>query len=164
MAPQVVSKTSTITLNSPLADVFPLFGPLREKDWAEGWQPQILHSGSEEVHEHMVFQTHAHAPHDTSPSTWIVSKYEPERRFIEYTVFTDARIWWITIGCEPGESPATSKASVTYTYLGLTEEAKRVNEMALDSMFRHNLKDWEAAINHYLQTGERLAQSHPPPT
>jgi hypothetical protein len=34
-----------------------------------------------------------------------------------------------------------------------------INEKALQVMYTHDLKDWEDAINHYLETGEK--QEHP---
>jgi len=45
---------------------------------------------------------------------------------------------------------------ITYTYVGLNDLGNRLNAHALESMFKHNLKDWELAINHYLETGSRL--------
>jgi hypothetical protein len=44
-----------------------------------------------------------------------------------------------------------------YTYTGLTEHGNAINKLALGMMYRRNLKDWEEAINHYLETGQRLA-------
>ena len=37
---QRLSRTGVITLNASLDQVFPLFGPMREMEWAEGWQPE----------------------------------------------------------------------------------------------------------------------------
>lgn len=162
--PKVVSKTSTIKLNGTLAQVFPLFGPVREQEWAEGWQPRMLLPYSEDVQEHMVFQTESHDRHNPFTSTWIVSRYDPIEAFIEYTVFTDDRIWWIAIKCHQDETSATTNATITYTYLDLTEQANHLNEVVLETMFRHDLKDWEKAINHYLQTGTQLRHSHLPPS
>ena len=158
--PKVLTKTSIIRLNEAVTRVFPLFGPLREQEWAEGWQPRMVIPDSEEVQEHMVFQTESHDLHNPSTSTWIVSKYDPKRAFIEYTVFTDARIWWVAISCEEDEARSTTAATVTYTYLGLTQQANHLNEVALESMFRHDLRDWEKALNYYLKTGTQLSHSH----
>ena len=160
----VVSRTSTIKLNETVARVFPLFGPLREREWAEGWAPRTVLPDSEEVQEHMVFQTESHDLHNPSTFTWIVSRYDPTQAFIEYTIFTDARIWWITIRCQQDERSTTTSATVTYTYLGLTEQANRLNQAALESMFRHDLRDWEKAVNYYLETRTQLRQSHHPPS
>jgi hypothetical protein len=149
-----ISRTSNIALNAPLKKVFPLFGPMREKEWAAGWEPQVLFATTD-LEEHMVFQTQSHYGQEVD-YTWTVSKYHPDQAFIEYTVFTPERIWWITIECSDGKTKETTKAKITYTYTGLTESGNATNEKAMAMMYRHDLKDWEAAINHYLETGKRL--------
>jgi hypothetical protein len=47
-------------------------------------------------------------------------------------------------------------AEVCYTYTALTEEGDGLNRQALEKMFAHDLKDWEAAINYYLKHGKQL--------
>jgi hypothetical protein len=149
-----ISKTRAITLNAPLEKVFPLFGPVKEKGWAAGWEPHLIY-GATDLEEHMVFQTQSH--HGQEPdSIWTVSRYHPEQSFIEYTVFAPERIWWIAIECSEGKGRETTTAKITYTYTGLTERGNAINEKAMATMYRHDLKDWEIAINHYLKTGKRL--------
>jgi len=150
-----ISRTSTITLNAPLGEVFPLFGPIREREWAPGWDPQILYSTTDLVEEHMVFKTPSHHGHIEPDYTWIVSKYLPDQALIEYTVFTAERLWWITVQCYEDLPNQTTKAEITYTYTGLTDRGNAINEKALQLMYAHDLRDWEEAINHYLKTGER---------
>jgi hypothetical protein len=149
-----ISRTSIITLNAPLKKVFPLFGPIREKEWAAGWEPQVIHATTD-LEEHMVFQTRSHHGQEAD-FTWTVSKYYPDQALIEYTVFAPERIWWITIECREGKAKETTEAKITYTYTGLTESGNATNEKALATMYRRDLKDWQAAINHYLETGKRL--------
>lgn len=151
-----ISRTGFLTLNAPLSQVFPLFGPIRERDCAAGWDPQILYAISDVVEEHMVFKTPPHTGHGEPDYTWIVSKYLPAQAFIEYTVLTPDRIWWITIQCCEGILSQTTAAEISYTYTGLTDMGNTINENALHLMYAHDLKDWEEAINHYLDTGERL--------
>ena len=150
---KIVSRTSTISLSANLNDAFPLFGPVKEQEWEPHWHPRFVLPYAEPVQEHMVFQTAGHDPHHPTTYTWVVSKFQPAQALIEYTVFTDARIWWISIQCEQEPSEPRTKARITYTYLGMSEEAKRANAQALETMFRHELKDWEAAINNYLESG-----------
>ncbi|MEW5818119.1 MAG: hypothetical protein AB1798_22360, partial [Spirochaetota bacterium] len=104
---------------------------------------------------HMVFNTQAHHGQE-SDFTWTVSKYHPDQAFIEYTVFTPERLWWITIQCYGDIGGETTEAEITYTYTGLTERGNAINVKALETMYRRELKDWEEAINHYLATAERL--------
>ena len=157
---KIVSESRNIELDGSLEQVFPLFGPIMEKKWAEGWNPQMVLPYEELVEEHMVFLTPSGHPEDPGPATWIVSKYDPDQWFIEYTVFTQGRLWWISIQCRKAESPERTLATIRYTYLGLTEEASRLNDSASERMFRHDLSDWERAINHYLQTGTALSHGH----
>ncbi len=159
-SPQRISKTSVIALNAALEKVFPLFGPIKEKEWAAGWDPEMIHPTSGEVEEHMVFKTTAHPSHEEPDYIWTLSKYLPEEASLEYTVFTPERIWWITIRCWEEIPDQMTKAEITYTYQGLTERGNKINERALQRMYAHNLKDWEEAINYYLETGKRLETSH----
>ncbi len=156
-----ISQTGMIKLNGAFEQVFPLFGPVRERDWAEGWDPHILLSGSDNIEEHMVFQTHTHLPGEEGSYTWIVSKYRREQGLVEYTVYAGYRLWWITIVCrQRGEEPVCD-AEITYTFVGLNAQGNALNQLALKRMYQHDLRDWETAINHFLKTGERLPH-HPP--
>ena len=121
-----IFRTRSITLNAPLKSVFPLFGPVREKDWAAGWDPQVLYSTTGVIEEHMVFKTRSPHEHE-SDFTWIVSKYDPVQAFVEYTVFTPERLWCIAIQCREDAVQKTTEAEVTYTYTGLTEEGNAIN-------------------------------------
>ncbi len=150
-----VSRTSTITLDAPLERVFPLFGPIKEKEWADGWNPEIVYSTTNLVEEHMVFKTKSHS-HGESSYTWMITKYMPEQSLIEYTVFTTERLWNITIQCSENTNSQKTDAEITYTYTGLTESGNAINEKALQHMYSKDLKNWEVPINHYLKTGKKL--------
>lgn len=150
-----IFRTRTITLNGPLHNVFPLFDPIREREWAAGWEPQVLYPPTGFVEEHMVFKTRSPQGPELD-YTWTVSKYYPERAFIEYTVYAPDRLWWIAIQCSEGPVRETTDAEITYTYTGLTEKGNEINQRALEKIYQRNLKDWEESINHYLETGERL--------
>ncbi len=149
-----ISQTRRLKLNSSLKTVFPLFGPIKERLWVQGWDPEIVYLNAEEIAEHMIFRTPPRFEKEP-PYTWILSKYAPERAFVEYTVFTPERLWTIAVQCEE-TTPQTTQAEITYTYTGLSEQGNALNEKALAAMYANDLKDWEEAINHYLKTGEKL--------
>lgn len=153
---KTITRSARITLDYSIESVFPLFGPLREKEWASGWEPRMMFSEGGEMRVHTVFITDGHPPHEDH-YTWIVSQCEPLNHFLEYTVFTSERVWFITIRCVPGETHGKTFADITYTYIGLSERGARLNEQSLSRIFSHDLMDWEEAINHYLKTGQRLA-------
>ncbi len=153
-----ITRTSAITLKAPIEKVFPLFNPVKEKEWADDWEPQFLTASmqDQDIQERMVFKTKSPHGHDEIDYIWTISKYLPDRSFIEYTVFTPERLWWITIQCSKVISNHLTNAEITYTYVGLTDKGNAINEKALQLMYAHDLKDWEKAINHYLITGEKL--------
>ena len=145
-----VERAATIVLNAPLEKVFPLFGPIREKDWAHGWDPTIIFPADTLVSKHMVFRTSGGLHGSNEPYTWTIVGYETQRSFIEYQVTASDRLWFISISCAAnGDSTA---ASIKYSYTGLTEEGNKKNEVAIEKMYESDLKDWETAINKYLST------------
>lgn len=145
-----LTRRASMHLTSPVARVFPLFGPLREKEWAWGWQPEVLYCDSPLVEERMIFRTTG----VDGDYTWVVNRFAPNEYRVEYSVHTTNRIWFIDVCCEAkGDSTI---ATVTYSYTALTEAGRDLNRQALDEMFRHDLKDWQEAIEHYLATGQIL--------
>jgi hypothetical protein len=147
ITPERIQQCAVISLNGTLDKVFPLFGPIREKEWAEGWNPEIIYSNDQLVEEHMIFRTHGHGSGEYY--TWVVSQFNPERHQIEYTVSTSDRVWFIRVECVPDAS--RTKARICYTYTGITAAGNERNREALKNMYAHDLKDWEEAINYYLQ-------------
>jgi len=104
----------------------------------------------------MIFKTFPSKGHGESEYIWTVSKYSPEQTLIEYLVFTSERMWWITIHCREGIPNQTTEVEITYTFAGLTSIGNEINEKSLQSKYAHDLREWEEAINYYLQTGERI--------
>jgi hypothetical protein len=152
--PERISKCSTIELHGPATKVFPLFGPVLEKQWAEGWDPEIIYPTTGVVGKHMIFQTKAH--HQTeNVFTWVVTDCQPEKYFIEYTVSTAQRIWFIHVQCEAVQSKTITR--ICYTYTGFTTLGNAINQTAIKKIFANNLKDWEEAINYYLKNGRQLS-------
>lgn len=148
-----ISRSAEFTVNAPVEKVFPLFGPVREREWADGWNPRMVYSTTNLVDEHMVFTTEPRFEGEPD-YTWVVTQYAPEKRHIEYMVSTDERIWFVRVVCRA--EGGKTKATVTYTYTGLTSRGCERNQQALDRMFADNLQDWGQAINHYLSTGTIL--------
>jgi hypothetical protein len=150
-----IERTASFVVNAPVDKSFPLFGPIREKEWAAGWEPSVLLSKDILIEEHMIFQTNGQEGEGNY--TWAVTTFQPEKHLVEYTVFTSERIWFIRVACEAvGEK---TNATVSYAYTGLTEEGNRKNKLAIEKMYANNLNDWEKAINHYLEMSQQLVEN-----
>ena len=157
---KMISNTASIVLDAPLQEVFPLFGPIEERKWADGWNPEVVFSETATADERMVFRPRM--DHDSRPteSLWVVSKYSAKDAVIEYTIFAPGRMGWIAVRCASHAGGTQTRATVAYSFLGLTEAGRAANTKALNRIFADNLKDWEVAINHYLKTGECLRVEH----
>jgi hypothetical protein len=153
--PKRISRTAQITVNAPLNEAFALFGPVREKDWAEGWDPKLIDPASEPVQERMVFTTRSNFGQEEPDDVWIVSAHSPGDAFVEYTVFARELVRWVEVVCEETADGQKTRAEVTYTFLGLTERGNSLSNEMLELIFERDLRDWEEAINRYLATGER---------
>ncbi|NNG26740.1 MAG: hypothetical protein HKM87_04395, partial [Ignavibacteriaceae bacterium] len=101
------------------------------------------------IEEGTTFKTVGHG-HNESEFIWRVSKYEPEKFFIQYLVSTENRYWTITVNCKTIEENKTS-AEITYSFIGFNEIGNKINKHSLSLMYKNDLKDWEEEINNYLK-------------
>jgi hypothetical protein len=154
--PTLAERSSVIRLEGEVERVFPLFGPLREREWAEGWNPEVVWPADAVVRERMVFLVRS-SHEDGLDTTWVVSRYDEKEAAIEYTVFAPESVRWILIRCRGIDGGESTEAEITYSYVGTSESARHRNTHDLEAKYRHELKDWEHAINHYLRTGSRLS-------
>lgn len=150
--PQRISHSREIVLNAEISIVYPLFGAIREMEWAHGWNPEILFSATGGMELHMVFRSRS--PLDDEYFIWTVTQYSPKDHFVEYLVTAQGRCWFVTVDCKSQQEK--TKATVTYTYTGFTPIGHQRNEAAMRKMFAQDLSDWEDAINYYLATGKQL--------
>ena len=150
-----VTRTAALTLPSPPEQVFPLFGPIREAEWAEGWEPKMIYSESPLGEETgAVFTTQ----HPGEPDTiWMITQYDPTNYAIKYARVTPGlRIAQVTIMCERERDGAT-RAAVTYQFTALSEAGNSFIEGFSEDHYQHMITSWQAAISHTLMTGERMS-------
>jgi hypothetical protein len=153
---QRVSKTASIDISGSIEKVFPLFGAFEERKWADKWDPTIIYPSAERIEEGTAFKTNGHG-HGEQSFMWIVTKYQLQDHLIQYLVSTENRYWTITIKCRRSTVKVTT-AEITYEYTGLNATGNQTNQYALQSIYKQDLKDWEKAINYYLDTGKTLKE------
>ena len=153
---KAVSHTGTIRLAGPVEKVFPLFGPVREKDWAPGWDPEIIYPAGSEVAEGMVFRTR-----DKSGETfWVITHFDAAQHAIAYANVTPGYIVnRITIRCRTASANETD-CSVTYSHVALSEHANNFIDHMDDKAYAAKMRHWQEAINHRLTTGRTIEMPH----
>jgi hypothetical protein len=139
---------ASIVLNANIDKVFPLFGAMEEKKWAADWHPTPVYPASGNMEEGFIFQSPDHVP-GSPPLTWVVAKYDLLNHQVTYIITSANRVIIISVNCTKLDDNST-KADITYQLTGLTEEGNEVSHHLITSVFKHNLKDWETAINTYL--------------
>jgi len=93
---------------------------------------------------------------DGFETTWLVTEYDPVAFKIAFAWFIPGQLLaQIKIQLH-AKSPHETTAHIRYAYTGLSEEGNRIVDRYDRSWFEHKMKSWEAAINHYLQTGTKM--------
>jgi hypothetical protein len=153
--PNRVEHAYTQTLEATPDEVFPLLCPVRELDWAPGWTTDWVISTSGVVEQDCVFRT---PPKDgaSEPSTWVVTRHEPARHEVEMFKFTpDHSVTKLSISLAPYETNRT-RARVVYACTSLGPAGDGYLREFTAEWYEGFMRKWEAAMNHYLRTGERI--------
>lgn len=151
-APALRSATRSfvIHLDAPAATTLPLFGPVRESEWAPDWTPTFLHPPVPTQSEGAVFVT------DGPPGrqlTWLLSRFDEAAGEVRYEILApDFALTRIAIQVRPGPQPARSVATVRYTRMALTPAANEYIEK-FERHFESQGPHWESAINAALRSG-----------
>ncbi len=145
-----VTMSQTIHLAASPNRVFPLFEPIGEKAWAEGWDPQMLIPADGTAQKGAVFTTSHPAGGE---SIWTMTAYDPTTLHLAYQRVTpDMQVVFIEIQCEDVQD-GTTRATITYTLTGLSAAGNE--QLAhLKAHHQRDVASWEHAINQYLTRGQ----------
>jgi hypothetical protein len=165
-----VAHEYTQTNSAPPEEVFPLLCPVREADWAPGWQYRLIYSDSGVAELGCVFTTpnptvdtrEPRTPSDQmsrtpAEATWITVDYDAADFRIAFVWIQPAHVAteiWIQLS---RADDGNTRAHIRYRYTGLSPEGNREIESYDEHWFRNKMQGWEAAINHYLRTGRMIA-------
>jgi hypothetical protein len=141
------AQSFTIGLNGSVADVTPLFGPLRESEWAPDWSPRFIHPAQGEQREGVVFTT---TSGDGRDRLWLLTTYDLRNGRVEYVVMTPAFTASEIKIRVLSDGERHSRATITYRRSALAPEGN--TEVAkLDEHWAEQQRiHWETAINKAL--------------
>lgn len=144
------TQSFTINLNGSVAGVTPLFGPIREAEWAPAWAPHFIYPAQGLQREGVVFTTTGGHGKDR---LWLLTTFDIGNGRVEYVVLTAAlTASEIKIHVVP-DGEQHCKATITYRRSALTPEGNE--EVAkLDAHWAEEQRvHWETAINEALSKG-----------
>lgn len=143
--PRRASHTFRQTLTAPPSKVFPMLCPVREVEWAEGWEPRLVVAASGVAERDCVFTT----PSEGTEAIWYVTRHEPEAGFVEMLKITpDVTACRLEIQLHP--APEGCFADVTYTHTSLSPEGDAFVERFDAAYYREFMLAWEAELNRWL--------------
>ncbi|CAE6761264.1 hypothetical protein [Nitrospira defluvii] len=131
--------------------LFPLLCPVREYEWVESWQCEMLYSASGVAEKNCVFRTHV--PGDSSDDVWVISRHDPYS-LVEFVRVNPLRVISLSIALiDNGDGTTTANNEQVLT--ALTPDGNRILDGITDT-FVFEMRMGEAMLNHYLTTGKRL--------
>ena len=152
--PQRITRCYRQIIEADPETVFPLLCPVREAEWLDGWQYEMIYSESGLAEEGAVFRTSQRGEADT---IWMITEHDAERKEIQFARFThESRTCLLNISVLPKDT-AASFVDITYTYTGLSSGGNEFIEAFTQQAFLEAVTFWEKSMNHFLRTGERLS-------
>ena len=144
------AQSFTIGLNGPVADVTPLFGPVREAEWAPDWSPRFIHPAQGVQREGVVFTT---TSGDGRDRLWLLTTYDLRNGRVEYVVVTPAFTFSEIKIRVLSDGERHSRATITYRRSALAQ-AGNTEVAKLDAHWAEQQRiHWETAINEALTKG-----------
>jgi hypothetical protein len=145
-------KSYTMRLKGTPEQVFPLLCPVREYEWIETWQCDMVYTESEVAELDCIFKTSF--PEDGPEDTWVVSRYERPKT-IEFVRVNALRVVHFTILLEREEAGA-SQWTWKQTITGLIAKGDELVTALQDEMYAAKMGMLEKRLNHFLETGTML--------
>src|SRR5438067_1069058 len=144
------TQSFTIILNGSVSEVTPLFGPVREAEWAPDWSPRFIHPSQGAQREGVVFTT---TGGDGKDRLWLLITYDLRNGRVECVVITPAfAANEIKIRVLP-DGEQHSKATITYRRSALAPEGND-EDAKMDAHWAEQQRiHWETAINEALTKG-----------
>jgi hypothetical protein len=142
----------TIDLEAAPQLALPLFGPEREAEWAHGWSPVMLHTGTGRRPVGSVFTT----SDESQDVVWVMTRFDERMLEVNYAQVLP-KVWAgeILIRLKAVGRNRT-QATVTYRRTALSPEA----DQGVEDFGRHfpqQREHWQIAINKRLRA---IAERH----
>ena len=134
-----------LIVGAPVDVAWPLFGALRERDWAPDWHPEFVWPEMAADRQGMVFKI---ARGETT-AVWVNTSFDRTANRVQYVYFIpDTLVTVITLTLT--QAGSSTRVEVSYERTALTEKA---NELVGQMAARDKLAgpEWSAQIDRYLR-------------
>lgn len=144
--PVRVERSYTQKLLGKPDTIFPLLCPVREAEWAEGWDPRAVFTKSGFAERDCVFTTGDQDPH----SIWIITSFDLNNHRLEIVKVTPGMtVGRIEIKLSENDAGGTD-AEVCYMYTAISSEGESFVRDYSEEFFQGFMKLTESALNDFL--------------
>lgn len=151
-APVRISHVYDQILHAPPATVFSLLCPVKEAQWLEGWDPELVISDSGVAEPDCMFVTSENG----TESVWVITRHDPGTMEIQMLKITPGlMVTQIRIRCIPAEENQT-RCRIRYTFSAISEAGKEQVKRRDTQWYRVFMNQWEASMNRYLEKTGRM--------
>ena len=151
-----LERCHSIVLSGPVDRVFPLFSPIGETLWVEGWDPEFLHPQGGETRQGMVFRT----AHGDETTLWACADWDPVGHRVRYVRVTpDSRFGFVEVACRPSADGGT-EASIAYTFTALNASGRSYLSALTEDAFARMIQAWQVRIDAWLLTDASVGHHH----
>jgi len=133
-------------ISAPPQAIFPLLCPVREYDWIDGWQGQLVYSDSGVAEDNCIFTTDFHGV----VMTWSAVRYEPPTRIAYLAIAPGRVVMHINIDLESVQGK--TRLHWTRVFTGLSEQGNQ----DLGWWTEESEKKLGEKLEYYLRTGKML--------
>lgn len=134
----------TLHVPAPVSEVFPLLCPVREKEWVDGWDADVLHSTSGFAELGCVFIGRA----GTTVGSYLVTRYEPDK-LIEFAVHYGPVLEHMSIRVEAAKDGTDLHWTKTFTAISAAGNAWI--EARVPKMIEERLADLERMLAKFVR-------------
>ena len=153
-----VTRNYIQTINAEPSRVHALICPVKEAEWLDGWDYDLIFSNSGVAEPGCVFISRSKGEKDT---IWLITNRDDQACKTEFARITpESRVAHLTVRIEDA-GKHTSRVDIKYTITALTEAGNNFIGNFTEENFVKDMKFWEATMNHYLETGKALPLSDP---
>ena len=152
-SPVSVVRRYTQTIQAEASKVFPLLCPVREAEWIEGWDPDLVISDSGVAEPDCVFVT----PAEPQAAVWFVTRHDAEAGVVEMIKLIPG-LTVCKLNIQLHDQREGCMADITYKLISLAPAGDEAVAAFSEAHYREFMQAWERRINHYLLTGQRLAE------
>lgn len=130
--------SAQIAIHAPIAQVFPLFTPEGEKQWAQGWHFEPVLPASGDAAQNMVFRT--------GDDIWILVRYDQQAHGFTYVHTSPDLLARIDVDCRAAGASETL-VTVKYMLTSMSDRGEAEVDAFTETAYAAKMAHWQQAIN-----------------